>query len=417
MEDEIEMTPITFIVSAEVVDGHGELVLVDGIDLSRFNENPVGYYNHHRSMDAWWGDADATKLLPILRWENIRKQMIDINGQQVNAMLADAVFDPTDEFSVSIYKKVIGGFINTASIGFRALAWSDDDDDKIENQDGWTITKSQLFEISVVDIPSNPAAVAIRDQMEGMGSDEDDESQKGGVRATSTKNTNDKIYYKSFSLRMYNPNDKQKQVKKQKKDSNSLNKTKKDFSSMANATEKKTWLESILEKAKSLGMKFVDTNGNPATDEEIKQLEQAMSNDMHKAVQDAVSGQLEQLDDLKKSIESVKQMVLDVNKTALTEEKVKTIATDSQKQLQETVEALTSDVTKMKKVGQQTAQKNTNGDGFQEGDEVEDSELLENNRDFINLKTWKKNGHLNQVQFDAEVKGLLEKIKKEKGIK
>ena len=189
------MEPITFIITTEELDRHSERVIIDGLDAKSFMQNPVGYYNHHRSMDAWSGDADSTKITPIVRWENLRAVTMEVNGMFQKVMLADAVFDPEDEMSVKIYNKVKGGFINCASIGFRALAWSDAPEDRLDGQWGYTFTKWELYEISIVDIPSNRSATVIKNLGGAVKTEATDEAKAGEKRAVST----DSYLYKSFS--------------------------------------------------------------------------------------------------------------------------------------------------------------------------------------------------------------------------
>ena len=143
----------TFVLSDSSLDRHSERVIVEGIDLENFKNNPVMYYNHHRSAGAYWGDADSTKLLPIGVWQNIRKS----SGQ----LVADAYIDYNDEFAAKVGDKVKAGVLRSTSIGFRALAYSDADEDKVTGQRGLTITKSELHEASIVDIPANPNALLL----------------------------------------------------------------------------------------------------------------------------------------------------------------------------------------------------------------------------------------------------------------
>lgn len=140
----------TFILTDSSLDRHSERVLVEGVNFSEFKMNPVMFYNHHRSS-GW--DGDSAKLLPIGRWDNIR-----VDEEQ---LLADAFIDYSDTFASQVGEKVKNGVLNAASIGFRALAYSDADDDKVEGQRGLTITKSLLMEASIVDIPANPSAMVV----------------------------------------------------------------------------------------------------------------------------------------------------------------------------------------------------------------------------------------------------------------
>lgn len=144
----------TFVLTDESLDADSERVVIDGVDISRFEGNPVMLYNHIRSASSWFGEnPDTRAILPIGRWENIRKQR--------KRIVADAYIDFDDEFAAKVGNKVRNGVLNAVSIGFRPMAWSDDPEDMVKGQTGLTITKAELWEASLVDIPSNPNALAI----------------------------------------------------------------------------------------------------------------------------------------------------------------------------------------------------------------------------------------------------------------
>lgn len=128
----------TFVVSDETVNSHGFTVLTAGIDLSRFEKNPVMLFNH-----------DTANI--IGRWENIR-----VEGVQ---LLADAVFDETDEQGKEIARKVAEGFLKATSLG---LNFSENDlkEGKLE--------KSVLHEISIVNIGANENAVKLYDNSKNI---------------------------------------------------------------------------------------------------------------------------------------------------------------------------------------------------------------------------------------------------------
>jgi hypothetical protein len=69
-----------------------------------------------------------------------------------------------DPKAAEIARKVDEGFLNACSIGFQILAISEDPADMLAGQTYPTITKCQLMEISIVDIPSNMNAVCCYDE-------------------------------------------------------------------------------------------------------------------------------------------------------------------------------------------------------------------------------------------------------------
>ncbi|MDE6928378.1 MAG: HK97 family phage prohead protease [Muribaculaceae bacterium] len=126
--------PITFVLSDESVNSHGNVVLTEGIDTTAFERNPVMLYMHNRDGNV------------IGRWENIRKED--------KRLLGDAVFDDSTELAATVKKQVEKGFLRSVSIGIEVIT--------IEDLNGvQTIVKSRLIEVSIVDIPSNKNAVKL----------------------------------------------------------------------------------------------------------------------------------------------------------------------------------------------------------------------------------------------------------------
>lgn len=122
----------TFILSDNSVNSHGFIVKTEGIDTTRFCKNPIMLYNHDRNCGI------------IGRWEKLRV----VDGK----LLADAVFDEKDGLGAMIKDKVKRGFINSVSIGINPL-------EEITENGVRTVIKSDLIEVSIVDIPANPNAV------------------------------------------------------------------------------------------------------------------------------------------------------------------------------------------------------------------------------------------------------------------
>lgn len=127
------MGKTTFVVSDESVNSYGFVVLTAGIDTSKFERNPVMLYMHERKT-------------VVGRWENIRK-----DGRR---LLADAVFDESTPLGVQVKNQVEKGFLRSASIGVEII--------EKETVNGVeTVTKSELTEISIVDIPANSNALKL----------------------------------------------------------------------------------------------------------------------------------------------------------------------------------------------------------------------------------------------------------------
>ncbi len=129
----------TFVLNDErLTNSYGFRVMNSGINLDRFKANPVMLSNH-------WNNTDNV----IGRWENIR-----IEGSQ---LLADAVFDENDEDAKKIASKVEGGFLKGCSMGIRFNY-----EFMEEKPDGtYWLNQSELFEVSIVAVPSNANAVKL----------------------------------------------------------------------------------------------------------------------------------------------------------------------------------------------------------------------------------------------------------------
>lgn len=123
-----------FVLSDESKNSNGFKVLTDGINLKRFLQNPVMFFNHDRSYGI------------IGRWENIY-----VKDRKI---LASPVFDLKDPFAAKIAGKVEDGFIKAASIG------ADDVNMGVVGGEN-VVTSCSVYECSVCDIPSNENALAL----------------------------------------------------------------------------------------------------------------------------------------------------------------------------------------------------------------------------------------------------------------
>ena len=127
------MSKTTFVISDESVNSYGYVVKTDGIDTTVFERNPIMLYMHERKT-------------VVGRWESIRK-----DGKR---LLADAVFDESTELGRTVKLQVENGFLRSASIGVDIV-------EEKEINGVRTITKSVLFEVSIVDIPANQNALKL----------------------------------------------------------------------------------------------------------------------------------------------------------------------------------------------------------------------------------------------------------------
>lgn len=126
----------TFLVSDETENSYGFKILTEGIDTAQFEKNPIMLYMHERPTI-------------IGAWKNLKKE----DGK----LYADAVFDTESEKGKEVARQVEKGFLRGASIGISY--------DKNDLKNG-VLEKCKLFEISIVDIGSNPNALKLYDSFE-----------------------------------------------------------------------------------------------------------------------------------------------------------------------------------------------------------------------------------------------------------
>ncbi len=118
-------------------NSYGFRILTSGISLSRFEKNPVMLDSHYNSNSSVIG-----------KWEEVQKD---------NYLLtASPVFDTDDEKANTIAGKVERNFIKSCSMG---VGFSKKD---LEYKDGELVLKScELYEVSIVAIPSNANAIRL----------------------------------------------------------------------------------------------------------------------------------------------------------------------------------------------------------------------------------------------------------------
>ena len=115
------------------VDRDGDVVDPMGVDLKNFLKNPVLLWGH----DAY--------SLPIGKVTNVNVSSGDITF--------DAEFaSKENDFAKKVFDLMKGGFLNAFSIGFIP-----------HERENEVITRSELLEISVVNVPANPEALMSRE--------------------------------------------------------------------------------------------------------------------------------------------------------------------------------------------------------------------------------------------------------------
>lgn len=123
------------------LNSYGYRVLTSGIDLSLYEKNPVLLYMHRRG-------------LVIGRMTDIKVTDGEITGIPE--------FDEATDLSKQCKEQWEKGSLRMVSIGFDVLEVSTDKELLLDGQTRPTVTKSRIFEVSIVDIGANGDAIVLR---------------------------------------------------------------------------------------------------------------------------------------------------------------------------------------------------------------------------------------------------------------
>lgn len=127
----------TFIITTGNPDTDNDIINPDGLDVSVYMNNPVVLWQHNRDLP------------PVGKCISINK----IN----NGWVASVQFMPKeiDPESFRIFQMVKNGFLNAVSIGFIPK------DLEPNNLNGYNISKSILYEFSIVTVPANSECLIV----------------------------------------------------------------------------------------------------------------------------------------------------------------------------------------------------------------------------------------------------------------
>lgn len=134
------------IISSGEVNRYGYKVLAEGIVLDHYLKNPILLYNHD-------GNVMSIGKMNDLSIE-------DNNGRMMLTGVPE--FDSDDPLAMDIARKYEKGYINACSIGHDPIEISSAAEHIEPGQVYETITKTELMEISMTNIPADREAVRMR---------------------------------------------------------------------------------------------------------------------------------------------------------------------------------------------------------------------------------------------------------------
>lgn len=132
-----------FIMTAEIIDRYGDIVVSKGGDTADFVNNPVALWAHD------------SRDFPIGMWSDLTT----INGasKRVEGVINLSAEGTTPETD-TIARLLAQNMVRACSIGFLPKAWESMKDDK-DRTVGYRFLQWELLECSVCSIPANPAAL------------------------------------------------------------------------------------------------------------------------------------------------------------------------------------------------------------------------------------------------------------------
>lgn len=152
----------------ETINSYGTWVVTAGIDLTQYNRNPILLYMHRR------GEVIGTVI-------NIK-----VEGDAITGELS---FDEASELSQRCKKQWEIGSLRMVSVGLDIIETSSDKKYLKEGQMFPTITKSRLFEVSLVDVGANDDAIVLYKEGKAITLGSGGDNPLTPLQKTSTPNT------------------------------------------------------------------------------------------------------------------------------------------------------------------------------------------------------------------------------------
>ncbi len=152
-----EERSVEVVCSTKTIDAHGDVV-DQKFDLTRYKKNPVVLWHHNRFGGFFGGTSAPKDFLPVGRAKGTKVERDAATGDR---QLATKLIFGSKEYN-ELAEQVWLGFkeeiIRAVSIGFRPGKVTEKTDE--HGHTYYELSDNELYEISVVPIPSNPDAVA-----------------------------------------------------------------------------------------------------------------------------------------------------------------------------------------------------------------------------------------------------------------
>lgn len=165
-----------FVISDETRDRHGTVIKMSAWNLDNYNKNGIVLYMH----DSRGSDPDKV----------IGKGRAFVDGGK---LIGEVEFEPADinELAEKVRKKVEFGSLSATSVGFRSTKGHWGNAEQAEDEDTYYFDAAELYEFSVVGIPSNPNALkrseGMDDFIKSVRKEEEDDNESGMSDHTKTK--------------------------------------------------------------------------------------------------------------------------------------------------------------------------------------------------------------------------------------
>lgn len=127
-------------ITNDSLNSYGTRVLTSGMEIGQYERNPVLLYQHNRGQ--------VIGYVKDIRVEN-------------NEVTGELMFDCASELSQRCKKQFEFGSLRMVSVGIDVLETSEAKEHLVQGQTRATITKSKLFEVSLVDIGANDDAIVL----------------------------------------------------------------------------------------------------------------------------------------------------------------------------------------------------------------------------------------------------------------